>query len=287
MNIFIAAHYNLNNGDRALLEATVEILKKNFPNGNITVSAYKPETIKDDRFRLVDWALSSGIKEKVMLKLSHIKICRRFFWHKYALICNPRYVEAIRKADVVFISGGHHLTDILSESNYYRLASNFVVPIALKKNIVMLPQSIGPASSKNVKNSIAKLLDNVNAIAYRDYSSLKFLDLLDKKTNASYVPDLVYGIKPRRKGGEISKKVGIALYHSYAKEKRQVLLPYTIKNLTKVIDKLLSEGYGIKIIWMDEGDDIVADEIYRNISSEKKKQNYSITEQNDDILALI
>ena len=98
MKIFIAAHYNLNNGDRALLEATVQILLQIVPNAEITVSAYKPQLLIDKRFKTVGWALGDGIREKVGLKLSRVGFLRSIFRKSYKICCDKSYLEALNDA---------------------------------------------------------------------------------------------------------------------------------------------------------------------------------------------
>ena len=53
MKFFIGAHYNLNNGDRALLEATVQTLSNCYSDCEITVSAFDPSSLNDPRFKVV------------------------------------------------------------------------------------------------------------------------------------------------------------------------------------------------------------------------------------------
>ena len=287
MNIVVAAHYNLNNGDRALLAATLSILKTEYPNENIIISAYDPEKFVDNKYEVVRWALSNGIREKILLKLSYFRLFRIAFWNMCSIISDTGYVKAVKNADVVLISGGHHLTDFLSKSNYYRLAANFVLPIKYNKKIIMLPQTIGPAKSKEVRNSISKILSKVSSLAYRDDSSLKFLKSLDVKINMRYVPDLVYSLTNHSKSNVDFNIVGVALYHSYGKRNGDAILSFTISNLINVIDILLSKGFIVKVIQMDEGDEKVVDEIFSKLSSENKKQNFYLTGRNKDILEII
>ena len=76
MRILIAAHYNLNNGDRALLEATVQLIKKCSPNSEIIVSAAKPDLLDDskERFSVVDWPLHNKYVQKCWGKIYQSRI---------------------------------------------------------------------------------------------------------------------------------------------------------------------------------------------------------------------
>ena len=286
MNIVIAAHYNLNNGDRALLEATIKILNSTLQDASIVVSAYQPRLLIDNRFKTVGWAIRDGRVGNILLKLTRFDCVRKFFRKHYSLVCDKNYIDALKNADLVMISGGHHLTDILSRESYYMLASNFYVPIALKKRIIMLPQSIGPATYNDVRQSIQYILENVDAIAYRDNSSFDFINSLGVNCNASYVPDLLYSLSAK-KVDDKRNTVGVALYHSYAEDNKNRILPFTIKNLTLIIDKLLDRGYNIKIIPMDEGDEEYSRKIYKNLTSKNKNEKYLIAQRGNSILELI
>lgn len=284
MRVLIAAHYNLNNGDRALLEATIQIVKKLFPDSEITVSAYAPEFLHDERFSVVGWALGNGKSEIIKLKLSHFRFLRSFFRKQFRRLCNRDYLESVKKADIVLMSGGHHLTDILSNQGYYKLASNFYIPIACKKKVVLLPQSIGPAKSDDIKDSIKLILQNAYSVAYRDKSSEEFIRDLNIQSNSKYVPDLVYSLLPSKNFIRNQKTVGIALYHSYVEKKTE---KFTIGNLTIVIDWLIKEGYSIKIIPMDEDDEEYAKEIYNNLETNNKENKFTIANRGSHIMDII
>ncbi len=287
MKIFIAAHYNLNNGDRALLEATIRILKNFSDKNSIIVSAYKPELYDDKRFRTVGWPLRNGKYESVLLRLSKFKLFRNIFSKYYMLLCKKEYIDAIKESDIVLMSGGHHLTDILSTMGYYKLSSNFIVPIKMGKKVVMLPQSIGPARNHMVLESIKYILNNVYSIAYRDDSSRKFVDSLKIDCKMNYVPDLVYMLEPRTDKNNFSKIVGIALYHSYVGERRNNILPFTIDNLKKVIDELLKRKYIVKIIPMDISDEEIYYDIKRNLKNIELENNFIISNRSNNILDII
>jgi len=288
LEFFIGAHYNLNNGDRALLEATIQVIQEYCPGANITVSAYRPELLNDERCHVVPWALKNGIREAVLLKLSRFDWCRRMFNKKYKLICNTAYIKALEKADVVLMSGGHHLTDILGTESYYKLASNFIPPMVMNKRYVLLPQSIGPAKEVKVTNSIKKVINKACSVAYRDEASLNFLNSLDIHTKKQYVPDLVYTIDTSKFENQYKRPtVGVALYHSYNSEKRQQILPFVLSNLTSVIDELISKEYDVKIIPMDIGDDIIANQIFAGLKTENKHEHFAIGKICNNILELI
>lgn len=286
MNILIGAHYNLNNGDRALLEATVRILQQYFPDSNITVSAYRPELLKDNRFSTVNWPLKNGNYENILVKCIENNFFRNFIYKNYKMFCDSKYINAVNTADIVFISGGHHLTDILSKNSYYKLAVNFIIPIMLKKKVVLLPQSIGPASDTSVGASIKYILEHVHSVAYRDNSSKQFIESIKAKCNATCIPDLVFSLEPVEKQ-VVEKTIGIALYHSYGGARRGKILPFTLSNLKLTIDAMINRGYKIVIIPMDSGDEYIAKDIYNELKSANKEEMFTVASRGNCIMDII
>ncbi len=273
MNILIAAHYNLNNGDRALLEATINLVMKYLPGNTITVSAYQPELINDSRFNTVGWALGNGFFERLCLTLSKCELARRIFKRFYKLICSKKYIKSVDSADLVLVSGGHHLTDILSVKTYYKLYTNYYVPIKQEKKVILLPQSIGPAKDPLIVKSIEYILNKSIMVAYRDKSSNVFIDNNQIECKKQFVPDLVYCLKPQIIDDEKKEKiVGIALYHSYTDELRKRILPFMMENLTKVLIELIRRDYRIKVIPMDIGDEEFFGKICEGLGRREKEK---------------
>ena len=283
MKFFIGAHYNLNNGDRALLEATIQALTSNYPGCEITVSALEPSILEDSRFKVVGWPFGSGIKEKVFLRLAKFNCCRKLFRKNYSLLVDKEYYKELQSADIILMSGGHHLTDILGKLIYYRLASNFIPAVQSGKKVVLLPQSIGPASDTSIRESIRYILEKANVVAYRDKSSKSFIDDLKCVCSPKLVPDLVYNLEitPIQRD---NKEVGIALYHGYNKQKAEKILPVTMKGLERLIDDLLSKGYSVKIIQMDVGDDIFYQNLFNSVRNNEKQNKFTFCKTKDNIV---
>ncbi|MBE5918592.1 MAG: polysaccharide pyruvyl transferase family protein [Pseudobutyrivibrio ruminis] len=283
MKIFIAAHYNLNNGDRALLEATLQILKKSRPDALITVSAVNPEILQDKRYKVVGWPLRNSIINRLWEKMY---IDNSFLSGIFLKIfCTKNYLNELADSDIVLVSGGHHLTDLLGEASYYRLASNFSIPQYFGKKVVLLPQSLGPANSNEVKRGIKKILTNAYSIAYRDDASKSFLQSLDITTTNMYVPDLVYSLDIEN-SNTIKDVVVVALYHSYSRDNKDKL-NFTIPNLIKVINELANSGYLVKIVSMDQGDEEYYEEIVNGITPCELRERIIFEESKKNIIDTI
>lgn len=253
---FIAAHYNLNNGDRAVLEATVQVLNRLRPQSEIIVSAAVPEKLIDRRFKTVSWPKKRGKIYSLLLKMSQKFGYLSFVQKYYKSFVNKDYLTELRDSDIVFISGGHHLTDILGDDSLASLALNYLIPIFEGKKVVLLPQSIGPVSQDNaLLDTVRFILENSFYIAYRDNSSKEFLNKLNINTKKSYIPDIVYSLEPdsTKKKTNRNKTIAIAPYCSYSKDKEKKL--EVIKNaLINTISKYINDNWSIRFISMEEND---------------------------------
>ena len=288
MNVFIAAHCNINNGDRAVLEATVNTVNRFFPNVKITVSAAEPDILSDNRFKVVGWPRRRNFICKIIYRFICITKCFRVYKFFYKYITNKSYLEELKKADIVFISGGHHLTDILGELNYFNLATSFLVPIYEKKRIYLLSQSIGPVENKHLRKNVKFILENVSNIAFRDQSSKAFLDEIDIKNEYSYLPDMVFSLYRDNEIKDCQRKtIGVALYCSYYGAKRQILMPKVIHNLTLTLEYYINKGYNVRFISMDTNDEIVAKKIIKELSA-KNDETIQIERPKDkNILSVV
>lgn len=282
MKIFIAAHYNLNNGDRAVLASTVKLIKEIYPGAVIIVSAVEPSRMPDNcDFKTVGWPFNNKITSAIW---QNINVYSFPEWIKIRIskkICDKEYLRELKHADIVLLSGGHHLTDILGVKSYYHLSGNFILPIFMKKTIHLLPQSIGPASNEKIALDIKEILESATTVAYRDDSSAEFLETLHGEFNKMEIPDLVYCLRPSR---VIRKKdlVAVALYHSYSAERRNIL-DLTIPNLQKTIKYLLDEGKIVTIVPMDQGDNVYYEMIKEALKDSTNINNFSLGKNTNQV----
>ncbi len=268
--ILIAAHYNMNNGDRAVLEATIRKLLEYDNNIKITVSAINPHKLIDQRIQVVGWPIKNIKLYKTLfwtlMKFNNFRLLKKI----YKVLIDSEYMKALCESDIVLISGGHHLTDILGSRNYYNLAINYLIPIFESKKVYLMPQSIGPVNNTRMRYTTKFILDHVQSIAYRDNSSKIFLKELNVKVPFKYVPDIVFSLSSSQE--KINKKeIGIALYCSYVGDKQKKLFPIVIKNLIDVIITYALKGYQFTIISMDINDIQYAKKIIKECNARLKR----------------
>lgn len=269
--VLIAGHYNLNNGDRAVLEATIQQLLLEYPDLDITVSAVAPKLLKDDRYNVVPWPIqNSGL----IFKFAKFLACHNIGLPR-ALI-NPSYAEALGNADLILFSGGHHLTDLLGEETFYSLAFNYLVPINAGKKLVLLPQTVGPFN--NVTPTMKAILDVIllrsEKIYVRDDASINSIVSLCPGANVELAPDVVYGLRLSDKCAESQQpKAGIALYCNYATDEGRKKLEAVVDSLVGVCGFLAERGLRVGIIPMevcgsDADDRPIARELIRRFDLE-------------------
>lgn len=252
-NIFIAGHYNLNNGDRAVLEATVRQLLELYPHAKITVSAVEPNLLHDERYKTVGWPLEGKLTiAKLVRRLLEFGIVpfKKSVW-KHLL--NQDYLQGLVSADVVLVSGGHHLTDLLGDPTFFNLALNYLIPIVYEKNIVLLPQTIGPFcfSNKAKKKVMSTILEKAKKGYVRDQDSLSFIKKYYPLANFSYAPDVVQGMRLKKHSYRKQRSAAVALYCNYATESGQKIMMSVIKSLAKACSALANDGMLISIIPME------------------------------------
>ncbi len=147
MKVIVINQCSTNKGDRAVLYFVLRELKSNGIN-NVTVSASNPQyweekpDYPDINVRVIPWGWdisrrkNAGIITKIFHLFVKVKLTRliyfplvkkvliagKFPWY-LKFIVNKQYLDAVRNADVVISTGGHHLTTIIAGS--YKNASDF------------------------------------------------------------------------------------------------------------------------------------------------------------------
>ena len=150
MNFLITNSVPLNGGDEALLRATIEGLKRRYPDCAVTTLCKDVETA---RKYLLDVELDSDLE-----------------------FVTPHSLERIgalyRNADIILSAPGSFLHDFYSIEERLR---GFEAVLALNKPLILLAQSIGPFWKPESLRRIPQVLNRVSRICVSDASSKEFL----------------------------------------------------------------------------------------------------------------
>jgi colanic acid/amylovoran biosynthesis protein len=213
MNILILnVHSALNLGDDGIMYETLKALRSEFPEATITVAANDPKSWQSYKNihllgSLTSWVVdhnnSAGHWQKTMLLpylvlLLFVSIIYRFFQYQitFGNAKHQSLLKAYYDADLVLSCGG---------GNFYAhrpIRLGFIWSLLtlafaywLGKEIILLPQSIGPIEGKLQKLLARLLFNHVNLILLRERRSQTFLK---KKLNISkptfVLPDLAFGL---------------------------------------------------------------------------------------------
>ena len=221
MNVLVINQCSTNKGDRAVLYFVLRELKSN-GIGNVTVSASNPQYWEEKPdFPGMDvcvipwgWDISrkknAGLLTKVFHLFIKVKLPRLISFplvrnalitgkHPWYLrfIVNRKYLEAVKKADIVISTGGHHITTIIAGS--IRTPQIFEMAIALlyRKPLLLWSQSIGTFKfhEPSCKTMIQKIVSESERIFIRDEASQNEIENLDVSTkHVSKTRESVFGL---------------------------------------------------------------------------------------------
>ena len=197
MKVLVINQCSTNKGDRAVLFFVLRELARNGIS-HITVSTSNPEywedspDIPDVAVRFVPWGWDISRRKGVgflgkvmhlMLKLVlrrriHFPLVRNALiagrrpWYLEFLI-NKKYMQAVKQADVVLSTGGHHITTIIMKNMVTSQVFDMAVALLYNKPLILWSQSIGSFDFKCPKNKlmVQKILSRAGRIFIRDEAS--------------------------------------------------------------------------------------------------------------------
>lgn len=237
MNVLIInLHSALNLGDEAIMQETLHLLKKKYPESKIALMANYPDSwnLYDD----ID-VFPSFYHYAISLKNSQHKIYE-FFKCLLKLLSNlpkkerclmgDKYsstINAIKCADIIFSCGGgnYYANSFFCAGFLFNVLSLIYVGIQ-KKTIIMLPQSFGPFRYKIHYLILKFALKFPKKIFVREnisYELLKHMGISEKKIDV--LPDLTFALSCdfKNKGQGLEKnhkcKIGITIINRRAQYK--------------------------------------------------------------------
>jgi colanic acid/amylovoran biosynthesis protein len=216
---------SLNRGDMAIYNETLRLLRRSFPESCIVMTLRGRE--EENSFpdctiinSLESWVVSvdSSGQEKFTSPLQRIvDIIRLMFFVIYYRMSGRKircffdykkqaFLDACASADFVLGCGGGYLYDEYDSpqsvfSELIRLFAwdmfvlgEMLVPLAIGKPLVLLPQSIGPLRTRLKKHIISWIVRKANLTFVRERESLYLLQKLGCSQRAMYMPDLAFGL---------------------------------------------------------------------------------------------
>jgi polysaccharide pyruvyl transferase WcaK-like protein len=307
MKVLVINQCSTNKGDRAVLFFVLRELARNGVD-QVTVSASNPEYWKDKpdfpdvAVRVIPWGWDTSRKkdvgfwgkvihrvQKVILKRRiHFPLVRNALiagkrpWYLRFLV-NKQFAEAVKDADMVLSTGGHHVTTMFVPDAVTPQIFDMAVALLYDKPLVLWSQSIGPFIFKSPKSRLMtqKILSGAGQIYIRDEASAEQIRKLEVSLkHVSKTCESVFGlcdiVKSRIRPSERPPVMGVAVYvHTRASQLEEH------KNhpryFASLIDHAIETGYKVRFFPMElQGTDRAC--IKTVINNVNKKEDCEIIE---------
>ncbi|ETJ19332.1 Polysaccharide pyruvyl transferase, partial [human gut metagenome] len=258
MEKIILVGASLNSGNRGVNALTrsmiMLILNKYGNNSKITILSYTVKETVENKIYFED-------KEIIVEE----KLCTRKNMIKTYLLSNigveNELSKMIKDSDQIWdISEGDSFSDIYGIGRLIQHSLIKLISIKLRKNLVIMPQTIGPFNKKISKVIAKKIINKANIVFVRDDISKKVLqDDLRIKRKINVSPDMAFYMEPK-KDASIDKfinendkiKVGInisaLLYNGGYNGKNMFGLKADYSKVIRCIIETFSEKKNVEII---------------------------------------
>jgi len=314
MKVLVINQCSTNKGDRAVLFFVLRELARNGVD-EVTVSASNPEYWEDKpdfpplgvlrtdvAVRVIPWGWDTSRKKgvgfwgkvihrvwKVILKRRiHFPLVRNALiagkrpWHLRFLV-NRQFVEAVKDADMVLSTGGHHVTTMFVPDAVTPQIFDMAVALLFGKPLVLWSQSIGPFSFKLPKSRlmVQKILSGAGQIYIRDEASAEQIKTMGVSLeHVSKTCESVFGlcdiVKSRIKTTERPAVMGVAVY-VHTRANRLEEHKNHPRYFASLIDHAIEAGYKLRFFPMElQGTDRACIEAV--INNVNKKENCEIIE---------
>ena len=306
MKVLVINQCSTNKGDRAVLYFVLRELARNGVD-QITVSASNPQywqdkpDFPDSAVRVIPWGwdisrrkdakffgkVTHRIKKVIFPRQIHFLLVRDALiagvrpWYLQFFI-NKQYIQAIKQADLVISTGGHHLTTIIAKSIVTPQIFDMAVALLYGKPLLLWSQSIGTFNFKSPKSKqmVQKILSGAGHIYIRNEASTEQIQKLGVSLErVSKTRESVFGlydvVKSRTTPSNRPKVMGVSVWTGN-KQSREAWSNY-IHCLSKLADYVIEAGYKIRFFPMEmQGSDRPC--IEDVINSVTKKENCEIVE---------
>ena len=172
-----------NIGDQAMLFTLIEHIRLNYPKSDIVLfdeKAYFNKSMRDAfHFRILpDIPMEAKLSYvNKFLHLIYIMISKKRFYNKLSEIIKNEYDTC----DYIFQLGGFSLSSQMKFNNILSRVWDIALAAKLKKEIILLPQSIGPLEYPGLKNRfiihyLKKYINYPKYVLCREYMGKKLLE---------------------------------------------------------------------------------------------------------------
>ena len=307
MKVLVINQCSTNKGDRAVLFFVLRELARSGVD-QVTVSASNPEYWEDKpdfpdvAVRIIPWGWDNSRKKgvgflgkviyrvhKVILKQRiHFPLVRNALiagkrpWYLRFLV-NKQFAEAVKDADIVLSTGGHHVTTMFVPDAVTPQIFDMAAALLYDKPLVLWSQSIGPFDFKSPKCKllVQKILSGASRIFIRDDASAEQITkVVVSLEHVSKTRESVFGlydiVKSRTKPSERPPVMGVAVYvHTRANQLKEH--EEHRRYFASLIDHAIEAGYKVRFFPMElQSTDHPCIEAV--INSVDKKENCEIVE---------
>jgi polysaccharide pyruvyl transferase WcaK-like protein len=307
MKALVINQCSTNKGDRAVLFFVLRELARNGID-QVTVSASNPEYWEEKPdfpeavVRVIPWGWDNSRKKdvgfcgKVIHRILKVILKRRINfplvrnaliagkrpWYLRFLV-NRQFVKAIREADIVISTGGHHITTMFVPDAVTPQIFDMAVALLYEKPLLLWSQSIGSFRFKSDKSRlmIQKILSGASQIFIRDEDSAEQIkEMQVPLEHVSKTRESVFGlcdiVKSRTKPSSRPPLMGISVYvHTRANRLKEH--ENNPRYFASLIDHAIEAGYKVRFFPMElQGTDRrFIEAVIKNVN---KKENCEIVE---------
>lgn len=196
-------HSARNAGDAILLEQSLSLLYRQFPNAEITVILNDPASFTGDEKTLPAFATffkrydaeSAGWRTRCLLLLPVWLLGMVIAVTSKRILPVPavhrRHLQAYFSADLIASVGGNYFYSSGKIGlPFLFIFAQLALAILLKKPLVLLPQTIGPLHGKRDRALLRWLTEHACAVFLRDAASKQYVGR--KHDHVHVVPDLAF-----------------------------------------------------------------------------------------------
>lgn len=307
MKALVINQCSTNKGDRAVLFFVLRELTRNGID-QITVSASNPEyweewpDFPETAVRIIPWGWDNSRKKdvgfwgKVIHRIQKVILKRRINfplvrnaliagkrpWYLRFLV-NRQFIKALREADIVISTGGHHITTMFVPDAVTPQILDMAVALLYEKPLLLWSQSIGSFKFKSPKSRlmVQKILSGAGQIFIRDEDSAEQIkEMQVSMEHVSKTRESVFGlcdiVKSRTKPSNRPLVMGISVYvHTRANRLKEH--ENNPRYFASLIDHAIEAGYKVRFFPMElQGTDRrFIEAVINNVN---KKENCEIIE---------